>query len=452
MQSKVIWSFLSLAALAVGGLAAGCDSDAKVARSAEGESCTKTSDCDDGLRCLQSVCYRAASDNNNNNEGGESNGSAGSSPIGPTPPVLGGPGESCTKRADCEDGLGCFNQRCEEMGAGAGGAGNVGPTLGGPGETCSLTSDCAEGTRCLPQTPQFETLSLGGVCTPIDSGLKPTGKSCGHECAEAADCCELPLLEQGATGASSCADLADLVANIANCDTATGTNGVICLAYSAYCDEQCGKNTWACEAGACVYTAKCTKATQVVGGCPAYTRGGNAIPACDVKAGKCAPPAVAVAGCAKDVDCDKGLTVVDYPADTCSPGECTCHAATGGCYRKCSEDLDCKVGFRCDADSSLCVPQSACSSNSYCVQQKGDVRAICSEGTCTVPCEHDIDCNPAGLHNGYFEQLCDAGKCVNVGCEANDECGPYAAGTLHSFCAAVAPVAAPGTVSSAITD
>jgi hypothetical protein len=450
MRNKVIWSFLSLAALALSGFVAGCDSDAKIARSAEGESCTKTSDCDDGLRCKAAVCVASGSDVNDN-EGGEGNTAAGAGPTGPIAPVLGGPGESCTKHTDCEEGLGCFNQRCEATSMGSGGAGSGGPELGGPGETCALTSDCAEGLRCLPQSP-YEGNSSVGVCTPVDSGLKPTGKTCGHECAEASDCCELPLLEQTATGASSCSDLAELVANIPNCDAATGPNGVICLAYSAYCDDQCGKNTWSCEAGACVYTAKCTKTTQVIGGCPAYTRGGNPIPSCDTKTSRCTVPAAVVAGCAKDADCDKGLTVADFPADTCSKGECTCHAATGACYRKCSEDLDCRVGYHCDDTKSLCVPLGACTSDSYCVTQKGDVRAVCSEGVCTVPCEHDIDCNPNGLRNGFFSQLCDAGSCVPVGCDTNDECGGYAGSNLRSFCAVAEPALPGEVITSAITD
>src|SRR5258705_1281565 len=133
MRNTVIWSFLSLAALALGGLAAGCDSDAKLARSKAGESCGKTPDCDDGLKCVDGTCYKASTSTG----GSASTGDGGSPPevVGPKPPVLGSEGESCTKRADCEDGLGCFSQRCQKDVGGMGGAGNItGPTLGGPGE------------------------------------------------------------------------------------------------------------------------------------------------------------------------------------------------------------------------------------------------------------------------------------------------------------------------------
>jgi len=236
MRNKVIWSFLSLVALATGGLVAGCDSDAKLAKSAEGDSCTKTADCNDGLRCEQGTCFKATS--HIDNSAGAPSGAAGEpGVVAPTPPVLGGPGESCTKRADCEDGLSCLSQRCTmDASIGAGGAGTgTGPTLGGLGETCVLTSDCSKGFACLPGTARGEFGVGVGTCAPIDTGLKPTGNVCGAECTKPADCCELPVQAQTATGASSCADLAALVGNIANCETATLTNGAICLAYASYC-------------------------------------------------------------------------------------------------------------------------------------------------------------------------------------------------------------------------
>jgi hypothetical protein len=199
MRTTVIWSFLSLVALATGGLVSGCDSDAKIAKSAAGESCDKTSDCNDGLKCLEGTCYKTTSHPSTggsaNNEGGEGNGTAGTVVVGPKPPVLGGEGESCTRRADCEDGLACLSQRCQKgADMGMGGEGNApGPVLGGPGETCGLTSDCGPGMACLPNgiaPAPVDTLAIGsnsvGVCTLLDSGLTPSGKTCGHECIEAA--------------------------------------------------------------------------------------------------------------------------------------------------------------------------------------------------------------------------------------------------------------------------
>lgn len=461
MQSKLVWSFLSLVALASGGVIAGCDSDATLAKSGVGESCDSSADCEDGLNCLQGACYKSSpGTGGSENQGGESTGATNTGATGPLPPVLGGEGESCTKRADCEDDLGCFNQRCTKDGGGAGGESSGGPALGGPGETCGLTSDCGAGLACLPQSETPVPLPIAkaigsnsvGVCTPIDSGIKPTGKTCGHECVEAADCCELPISQQAATGAASCSELAQLVDAIPNCDTAVNKNGIICLAFNVYCDEQCTKNTWACDSGQCQYTAKCTKVTEVIGGCPSVTRAGTAISTCNVDTSKCEPKATEVTGCKKDADCEE-VAPFDYPADTCVADECACQAETGRCYRKCAEDLDCPLEYTCDTDSSFCVPEGACSNNAYCVVSTGDIRATCVEGACSVPCEHDIDCNEGGLTNGNFSRVCGPDKtCVQVGCSSNDECQAIGSG-VKSFCDTPAVgEAGPGTVVSAITD
>lgn len=460
MRNTVIWSFLSLIALSTGGLVTGCDSDEKLAKSALGESCNKTSDCDDGLRCLEGACYQTSiPSGGSSNQGGEGNGTAGTL-VGPKPAVLGGEGESCGKRADCEDGLGCFSGRCTMDASGAGGEGTSGgPVLGARGETCTLTPDCAKGMVCLPAKGEnYEGIGVG-VCTPIDSGLEPTGKACGFECVEAADCCELPVAQHALLGASSCADLAVLVDAVPDCAVAAGKNGSVCLAYSVYCDGECTAKTWSCEAGRCSYAAKCTKAGEVIGGCPAFTRGGHAGPACDIKAGTCTGVPVAVAGCKEDADCDAGLAVADSStADLCSEGECTCYAATGGCYRKCSETEDCLAGFTCNDDTALCVPLGSCTTDAQCITDRGDVRYTCVDGACQPPaCEHDIDCNRFGLTDGNFSQVCNADKqCVVLGCSTNDECGAYAAtanaGGIRSFCGDPVTTATTITPVSAITD
>jgi hypothetical protein len=455
MRNKVIWSFLSLVALATSGLVAGCDSDAKIAKSSPGESCTKTSDCEDDLKCLDGTCYKssASTGGSANSEGGEGN-TAGTTPIGPKPPVLGGLGESCTKRADCEDGLACLAQRCsEDVAVGAGGEGSGGPALGGVGETCGLTSDCSEGLACLPGGSGY---SYGvGVCKPIDSGIQPTGKECGAECEVAADCCELPVAQQTVTGAASCAELSALVDAVPDCAIATGVNGAICLAFNSYCDANCGTKTWACENGACQFAAKCTKATAVQGGCPSQTRGGTPIPACDVKSGKCIGVVVAPTGCTTDASCAT-MAVFDHPTDTCVAGECVCQKTTGGCFRKCSESTDCEVGYTCDEASTLCMPIGGCETDLQCVKARGDINAKCSaNGVCTVPCAHDVDCNANGLTNGAFSQVCGADKtCVAVGCESNEECPAFVGGLgVKSFCTAPRVVeAGPGAPHSALTD
>jgi hypothetical protein len=470
MRNTVIWSFLSMVALASGGLMAGCDSDEKLARSALGESCAKTSDCDDGLRCLDGTCYKPAT-----GTAGSSNGAGGdgAEPVGPKPPVLGGEGESCGRAADCEDGLGCFSGRCSKAEAGGeGGEGNTGGgvKLGGKGETCGLTSDCQKGLACLPSDGVIfpDALAIGsnsvGVCTPTDNGLEPTGNVCGAECKEAADCCELPVavhLPWAAantpgvsgpygTGVNSCAQLAAKLADVKCATTKVAAELAMCFAQSAYCD--CGKTTWTCsEAGTCVYTAACTANTvgSVPGGCPTFTRTGATTPTTTCsKAKKCEPVA---SGCAEDKDCDETVPVFDQQTDTCSDGKCVCHTDTGRCYRGCQEDLDCPAHYACDTKTSLCTANAECETDASCVTRYNDITKKCIEGTCQSSCDNDLECNGGRLTQGTDTRVCNAKhECEIVGCQSDDECTP--AGGVRTFCAKAVTGAGTAAVTSAVTD
>jgi len=473
MRNTVIWSFLSLVALATGGLVTGCDSDAKIVRSAAGESCDKTSDCNDGLHCVEHTCYKSvtSSGGSANNEGGET-GVTGTVPTGPKPPVLGGEGETCSKRADCEDGLACLSQRCQKdvVMTGAGGDGNVtgGPMLGGPGETCGLTSDCASGLACLPTDGirNVEAKAIGsnsvGVCSPIDNGLTPTGMACGAECAKAEDCCELPVNVQVANsvaapygiGVKSCTELAALLDGV-KCDAAapTALNAARCFAQTAYCD--CAKTTWACsDAGKCVYKAGCTADGSVPGGCPSFTRAGTAATTVCNDSGKC--ELTSTPTCKADADCDKAGYVADsLAAEKCTEGECTCYKPAGLCYRKCGENLDCKAGTTCDTKTKVCVQSPECTSDAFCVTKYDNINEKCStDGMCQAACDNDRDCNQGALTNYTATRVCNANHaCELVGCTSDDECasvpGP---GGVRMFCGAVAATMATLGVSSAITD
>jgi hypothetical protein len=456
MRITVIWSFLSLVALATGGLVAGCDSDAKIAKSSPGESCTKTSDCDTDLKCLEGTCYKAGS-GTDTNTGGEGNSAGTPGVVGPTPPVLGGPGESCTKRADCVDGLACLSQRCTEDGGGMGGAGTTaGPTLGTNGETCSVTSDCAKGLACLPGAGEG---SFGvGVCSPIESGLTPTGNVCGGECKTAADCCELPVAVHAAysvfapygAGANSCTELAAQLDGINCATTKIVADQVKCFAQAAYCE--CGAKTWTCsEVGRCEYAGACVAATagSIPGGCPTYTRLSLPTPTTTCsKAKKCVPEPVA--GCAADVDCDDTVLVAEQ-TEYCTNGKCTCDTDSGKCYRSCGEDLDCPVHFTCDTKTSLCRAGAACETDSFCVTASNDINSKCIAGTCQGSCNNDLDCNGGRLTNSTATRVCNAQHvCEYVGCASDDECP--AVGSVRAFCVKAPEATATGGVVSAITD
>lgn len=467
MKNTVIWSFLSVVALGTSGLVAGCDSDEKLARSALGESCAKTSDCDDGLRCLDGTCYKPAT-----GTAGSSNGAGGDGTdvVGPKPPVLGGEGESCGRAADCEEGLGCFSGRCSKAEAGGeGGDGNVGGVkLGGVGETCGLTTDCEKGLTCLPSDGVLfpDALAIGsnsvGVCTPTDNGLEPTGKACGAECKEAADCCELPFETHAQIGAQSCTELAALLAaGDTNCAGAklTVLESAQCFAQAAYCD--CASKTWACEAGKCQYTASCSKTQTfpalVVGGCPQHSRAGNIFAStCDTAGTKKCQAAAGDPVCKTDANCvEKAMAFADplAPTQVCGEDECTCYTPTGLCYRKCEEDLDCPANYTCDTDSSVCTPEAGCGSDAECVTRLNNIRAKCfDDGACEVGCDNDLECNFGSLTNGPQTRICNAQhRCELVGCTSDRECGATANG-LRLFCGEKPTTAGDGAVTSAITD
>jgi hypothetical protein len=457
-------------ALASGGLISGCDSDAKLAKSALGESCDRTSDCDDGLKCLQGACYQSSpSTGGSANEGGESTG--GTTVVGPPAPVLGTEGESCTKRADCETGLGCYSGRCTTEATGEGGAATAppGPRLGQPGETCVTSSDCEKALSCVPGGAGIGYPGGGfvGVCTPANM-LKPSGKTCGGaECREAKDCCELPqalhvaysALATYGTGASSCSELRSLLGK-ANCKTATGATAAQCFALDTYCD--CADDTWSCDAGTCAYTAECTPATlaNVPGGCPTYTRSGAAFTTttCNTD-GACAPEAgEPVEVCKKDADCE-GMMVTNDPTAAvkeCVEDECVCHVESGACYRRCDNNLDCDAGYDCDEATSLCTQAPACTTNEECFRITGHPNAACDAGECKIRCNAIADCYSESDIAAVAEDRLVCGQdhfCASLGCSSDAECAITGTGTstLRMFC--TEPATVEGTaIQSAITD
>jgi hypothetical protein len=461
MRSTVIWSFLSVVALSVGGLISGCDSDATIAKSGLGESCDSSADCNDDLKCLQGACYKAPPV-----EGGAGEGKGtGGTTSGPPEPVLGDEGESCTKRADCKENLGCFNQRCIAAPTGEGGEGNIpgGPVLGKNGETCQTSADCETGLGCVPGGyGQQGPIGFIGVCTPTPSKLVPSGKSCGAECVKDADCCELPVAlhiawsavsvpgtsEPYGTGANSCAELAELIGASKCTAAATGALAARCFAQAAYCECDA---TWTCDAGKCSYTGACTKDGPVVGGCPNFTRSGAATyPACDVDTELCAP-AAGDPLCAKDTDCET-LAMADT-GEICAADECVCYEKTG-CYRACNGPLDCKPGFTCDTADSVCKPSPACTTTAECKAMVGfGARYSCVEETCQITCSTDFDCNAGSFAAGVNTLICNPeGICEALGCSSDDQCTNGAlANPVKMFCTDNVP-AVTGGVSSAITD
>lgn len=452
MRSTVIWSFLSLVTLAAGGLISGCDSDAKIRKSAEGESCDGTADCNDGLKCLQGACYKSAAPGGGN-QAGEGNGTSGTS-SGPPAPVLSGEDESCTKRADCEAGLACFNQRCVMDATGEGGSGNLPSVrLGAQGETCTVTADCEDSLSCIPGGQLQVGLPYGfiGICSRPSAGYEPTGMNCSAECKEAADCCELPLAVQVALvpPAESCADL-DVALTGVNCAASdvTAANQALCFARDTYCN--CDDDTWSCEAGQCVYELSCGAETVSpvlqTDGCPTHSRSGRALFGCNADLA-CAP-ASGTALCEENADCD-GLLMTDL-AVACAEGECTCYEESA-CYRTCYVDLDCAPGKMCDTDAGVCVPEAQCADDVECSVSFGP-RYTCVDDTCLLTCTSDYECN-SGAPAGINTLVCASdGVCRAIGCTADSQCSIGEGSTaVKMFCTATGSAQGGLAPSSAIT-
>ncbi len=400
---------------------------AKVTKSAENESCVRTDDCESGLKCVNNVCVQS---------GGSTGGSGGS---GPTTSPLGDVGETCSRSADCKPELGCFNGRCAAEPSGEGGAPSV--TLGKRGETCVVSSDCEAGLVCRPGGMQTSI----GVCTETETDIEPTGNVCGAECKVAADCCEIPIELQTGLGTRSCTELDDLLVGV-DCDTTVvAVELQRCFAQTAYCE--CDTDTWACNEGACLYTATCSADGQVPGGCATMSRSGRTLFAtCDVDDTELCQPPAGDPLCTTDDDCE-AVTVTDDAMDTCVADECTCFQA--GCYRRCTENLDCRAGRECDMGAHVCVPVAACVTDQTCQTRLGDVRAKCINRACTIECEVDLDCN--GLTNGAFQQVCHEGMCQSLGCSNDDECPGTMLGA-RLFCTEPAAAAGVTGAESAITD
>jgi len=423
-------------------LLVGCgDDDTKPVQvfSKVGQSCTKTADCESGLSCIDNVCYKTAPP--------AAGGSAGDSSVAPPPEprARGGEGESCASRLDCAEPLGCFNNRCTESDMGTGGAPSLNIQLGARGESCRVNGDCAKDLVCVPSAT-----TGSGVCDSADFGIEPTGKSCGGECLEAADCCQLPIALHTAT-VSSCADIAEQLKNI-DCDApATPTAKTLCFEQATYC--KCGDDTWSCTDNLCIYGEACVVAAgaDVPTGCPSYSRTRSlAALTCNADTLTCVGADVPE-GCTNDKSCET-KPVVDRPGDVCAVGECTCYTGNHQCYKKCARDIDCGANQVCDT-KKVCVSSGACTSDSYCAVLKGSTDFKCNEGACSRACAIDRDCSPSGIlnNNPFNGQVCGAdGFCASVAmdCDENTQC-PLTSG-VKTFC--VDHTADPSMVNSAITD
>jgi hypothetical protein len=128
-----------------------------------------------------------------------------------------------------------------------------------------------------------------------------------------------------------------------------------------------------------------------------------------------------------------GGKCVECTKDTDCPmvGAVTRSCVSNKCQIKCAKDTDCDPFYKCDMASSACI-YSGCTKKLECVAKSGNPLAVCNGGQCDVPCQSDPECASSavvvqpvgGVAAVPGLQICDktAGRCVDVGCDSDDQC------------------------------
>jgi hypothetical protein len=327
---------LGVLGLLLAAVACSDDETQQAARSVggEGESCTSRADCQSGLQCIGNVCLRSAPPEED---------------AGPPPVRLSQEGETCGARSDCEPGLACIAGVCSTGPSDPDAGAQTG--VGQKGESCRTRIDCEAGLACIRS-----------ICTPADYPVQPTGKECVRiECRAAKDCCPTP--------SSSCTNY-ERYCNLGD--------PYYCSLFDTYC--KCDEAAWSCTGDKCVF-----------------------VQTCEPDAGRVCPSSMVCSGgkcvrCAKDDDCASG--------QSCIANECK---------KACTLDEECPVFHRCQ--SSQCV-EVGCQTTRECVAYTKNPLAFCRDKSCREPCTSDLECNASS----YNFRGCISGFCEDLGCETDEEC------------------------------
>lgn len=396
----------------------------------------------------------------------------GTTNVTPYPAHVSAEGDSCANTIECAVGLICRRNTCTNPAnvtvadSGMGGSDTGTTAAGNLGQQCTVgTNECGTGLTCVPSSALGGL--LGGVCDKSSFGVTPTGMSCSGECKTAADCCELPydftsyygsiygISDAGtAVYVRTCDDLLHVAIGGDATVCATAVVGTIlseaCNLFQNFCNG-CTTNTWQCTSSSqCVYTGPCTvgRSSYYAGGCPYLTRSGRTTgyTCTGGDAGTTGTCGGTSSGCTAAADC-VGKTTVDvstsYPCTGAS--DCTCYQ--GGCYFKCSSNLDCSAGYACDTTSGVCKVTGCTpgtSGDTLCRAAYGKETYKCSAneagvGSCVLGCTSDHDCSPysgAIPGTGTFTSVCYQGLCTSASgsCSTDADCLASASGGVNMFC------------------
>ncbi len=226
--------------------------------------------------------------------------------------VLSGPGESCTKTADCESGYKCINQVCQQAGADCPGDLDCAGLECGPDPVCGEScGTCGDGSAC-EEGGCVELESCGnGACDtgenysscPQDCECEPdcSGLDCGPDpvCGESCGTC--PSSEGCVDGACAAMTWTDPASGLTWQVTPTGGGGGSMNwenAESHCSDLELAGGGW--------HLPTIGELRSLIRGCPATESGGS----CNVEEGVC------LAWSCRDASCI-GCEINEGPAGGC---------------------------------------------------------------------------------------------------------------------------------------
>jgi len=288
-------------------------------------------------------------------------------------------------------------------------AAEVEKTKGSSGHSCQADDDCSEGLACIDEK-----------CDLVEFGLTDTGNECKLvTCTTPLDCCPEPHVNCAAWQ-QACA-----LGESASClNYESPSNNCVCNESLLECaDNQCVVHECLTSANCCgAEPPECAELEQncQLGdtvSCELLADPGTGC--CDASAWTCTANKTCSPACQDDLGCvgygvcSFGICVECRDAADCATGE-TCSESV--CVGACLTDSHCAAFHTCSAGQ--CV-ESGCIHDSECVALLKDVRAVCTDTRCVLPCETDAGCDDP---SDFSFQVCVDGLCTILGCSSDQEC------------------------------
>ena len=302
-------------------------------------------------------------------------------------------------------------------------------TLSQQGESCQRSADCASGLACF-----------SGTCRPADADVRPNNRECvAIQCEEASECCDVAW-ERSATCSSyeaECAAGEAYACSIADgpeC-SCSGANWAceqnLCVPVECQAREDCCNTAWAPASSSCdTYAEYCADGEETY--CEAF----ESYCVCDEDSFDCVEhTCVEVDSCTDDSDC---------PSDVCADGRCVdcesdddCSDDDAECVDnacvtpECETNLDCPAFYACQEGECVHV---GCATDRECMIAEDSYLATCDQSAspvpkCEVQCSSDAECGDAS--NPL--RVCASGRCIDPGCETDEECKLILAESVFSL-------------------